>query len=63
MKYKCLECGLVFDEVDLAFWNEDRGEFWGERCYERMSGCPDCHSSDLEEVKDDEEGWDEEDDG
>lgn len=59
--YRCNECGRTFDE--LASWDEDRGEFWGEKCYERMSGCPYCFGGDVELIDDDEEGWDEEDDG
>lgn len=39
-KYHCLECDREFDEPDE--WEEDRGEFWGVPCSERMSGCPYC---------------------
>lgn len=48
--YKCLECGHVFDEEDVAEWEESRGEYWGSPCYEKMSGCPVCHGE-YEEAK------------
>lgn len=39
----CLECGKVFEDDEIAYWQESRGEFWGFPAYESMSGCPDCH--------------------
>lgn len=39
-KFHCLECDKEFDEP--VEWYEDRGEFWGVPCSERMSGCPYC---------------------
>ena len=41
--FKCADCGYVFHEEDIAYWNEDRGEFWGQPCSETVSGCPNCH--------------------
>ena len=38
----CLECGYVFDDKQIAHWEEMRGEFWGRPAYEKMSGCPRC---------------------
>lgn len=38
----CLECGKVFEDDEIAHWEESRGEFWGEPAYENMSGCPHC---------------------
>jgi hypothetical protein len=38
----CLECEHVFDENEVVYWEEDRGEFWGVSCSEPMSGCPHC---------------------
>lgn len=38
--YKCVDCGHIFEEC--AVWYEDRGEFWGASCSERMEGCPKC---------------------
>lgn len=43
--YKCIECGHVFDEEDVAEWEEARGEYWGTPCSEKMSGCPVCHGA------------------
>lgn len=44
VKLICLNCGHIFDEEDTTVWNESRGEFWGDPCYEPMSGCPKCRS-------------------
>ena len=38
----CLDCGHVFNEDELASWEEGRGEYWGEPCSEEVSGCPQC---------------------
>ena len=47
----CLWCGKVFEDDDVAHWQEDRGECWGVRCYETVSGCPNCHGDYVEAVK------------
>ena len=49
MMFKCIECGYVFEEGEQAVWYEDRGEFWGVPCSERMTGCPKCRG-DYEEA-------------
>ena len=46
---KCLECGKVFEDDEIAHWQESRGEFWGSPAYETMSGCPHCQG-DYEEA-------------
>ena len=46
---KCLECGKVFHESEIAHWQESRGEFGGFPCSEEMSGCP-CCKGDYEEA-------------
>ena len=51
MMFKCLECGLIFDESESAVWEENRGEFWGMPAYEKMTGCPQCHSTDIDEYE------------
>ena len=43
MLYKCAECEHIFEEGEEAVWYEDRGEYWGRPCRERMKGCPMCH--------------------
>lgn len=67
MKYICGNCGLIFDEEEIATWKEDRGEFWGQRAYETMYGCPQCFDGDIEEYHepelDEDEERDEDDDG
>ena len=40
--YKCVECGHIFEEDDVAEWYEDRGECWGTPCSDLMAGCPKC---------------------
>lgn len=57
---KCEDCGAIFEEDELATWQESRGEFWGSSCYETMQGCPHCFSGAVEEYDgEDEEGEDE----
>ena len=51
MMYKCIECDCVFEESEIAVWHESRGEFWGSPCYERVTGCPNCHGSYKEAVE------------
>ena len=46
----CLWCGQVFGDDEVAHWQEDRGECWGVRCYETVSGCPNCHGDYAEAV-------------
>ena len=46
--YRCYDCGCEFDFP--ATWEEDRGECWGTRCTETVSGCPNCRG-DYEEIK------------
>lgn len=38
----CTECRHIFDDDDVAIWEESRGEYWGMPCYEEVSGCPRC---------------------
>ena len=42
MKYKCCECGKVFDEDEVQTYNEYRGECFGFPSYETFAGCPRC---------------------
>lgn len=41
--YRCYECGNIF-EIPKT-WEEDRSQFWGMPCRERLSGCPECGGS------------------
>lgn len=52
---KCEDCGAIFEEEELATWNENRGEFWGMPCFETMQGCPNCHSGDVVDYEEGEE--------
>lgn len=47
--YKCVECANLFEEGEQAVWHEDRGEYWGVPCQERVTGCPVC-KGDYDEV-------------
>ena len=53
-KYRCCECGKIFDEEDIKVVEEDRGEYWGIPCYEQMELSP-CCDWDFEEVYEDDE--------
>ncbi len=55
MKYKCWDCGEIFDEDDSGTIYESRGEFWGASCSEAMMCCPSCNSMEIEEYDEEEE--------
>lgn len=66
----CLDCQRTFADDELATWQEDRGEFWGQRAYETMWGCPYCSGTAVEdydewlkeqEAEEDDEGEDDDD--
>ena len=50
--FRCCNCGKLFHEPLVV--DEDRGEFWGAPCTERMYYSP-CCTDDFEEVDDDEQ--------
>jgi len=54
MMYRCKDCGNIFDEDEVAKWDEDRGEFWGFPCSESMTGCPLCYGA-YEEYRENED--------
>lgn len=43
--YRCVECGHLFEEGEQETWNEDRGEYFGAPCSEKLSGCPVCEGA------------------
>lgn len=53
--FRCFDCGNTFGADEIATVKEDRGEFWGERCYENISVCPFCGSPDFGEFEDGDE--------
>ena len=55
MRYKCYDCGEVFDEEDAGTIRESRGKFWGSPCYETLMVCPKCKSDCIEEYEEEEE--------
>ena len=48
--YKCVECGHIFEQGEEKRWLENRGEYWGQPAYEKMTGCPYC-GGDYEETE------------
>ena len=57
LKYKCGNCGLVFNEDEAGTRHENIGEFWGSPAYKDFVICPECRSDEIGEF---EEGEDEE---
>lgn len=53
-KYRCCECGKIFDEDNIKVVEEDRGEFWGMPCTETMYYSP-CCMDDFDDAHEDEE--------
>ena len=47
----CLDCGHIFDDDEVAVWQESRGEYWGVPCYETVSGCPCCNGDYVKTYK------------
>lgn len=54
-QFICADCNNIFGEDEIATVREDRGEFWGQRCFENISVCPFCHSDAIDEYNEDEE--------
>lgn len=57
-KYRCCNCGRLFDYDEVEKVEEGRGEFWGFPCYETMYYSP-CCLDDYEEAYEDEDLMDE----
>lgn len=55
--WHCSKCGANFREPNYYTVDEDRGEFWGIPCRERMryDVCPKCKSEDIDEKYADED--------
>ena len=53
-KYRCCECGEIFDEEDIVEIQEDRGEFWGMPCTETMYYSP-CCTDDFDDAYEEDE--------
>lgn len=47
----CCECGKVFEDVEIVFWRENRGDFGGFLDCETMWGSPCCRASYSEAIK------------
>lgn len=48
---KCIKCGCVFDDDEIAVWNENHGERGGVPMLEKMGGCPLCEAEFVEVKK------------
>lgn len=49
MKYKCVECGCVFEDDEIIKWAETHGLKYGP--YETFTGCPHCKNGYEEATK------------
>ncbi len=62
-KYRCQECGEVFDEDEVLTETEieSRGEYFGRPAYEPYTymKCPNCRSENIEEYDEFEDFLDE----
>lgn len=58
-KYICEDCGEIFfeDEADYERVREDRGEYWGQPCYEDVTymHCPNCYGECISDYYEDDE--------
>ncbi len=54
-KYKCTDCGEIFDKEDAETVSDKVGEFWGAPAYKYYNACPRCYSTELEKYDDEEE--------
>ena len=59
MKYKCDDCGEIFDSDNAEETSECVGEFWGAPAYMKFMICPYCRSRDIYEYHESEESDDE----
>ena len=55
MKYKCADCGEIFDEEDSGIRKENVGEFWGAPAYQEYNVCPNCNSYYIGRYNEDED--------
>lgn len=49
MMYRCKDCGLIFDESDIAVYDNDIGSCFGFPVEEKFEVCPNCGSWELSE--------------
>lgn len=45
---KCVDCGHVFSDEEMAVWEESRGECFGFPTAETNCGCPNCRGDFVE---------------
>ena len=50
MKYKCDDCGEIFDEENCGTRHECVGEFWGAPAYKDFMVCPNCDSEYIDSI-------------
>lgn len=50
-KYRCTDCGAVFNRDDAETRHENVGEFWGSPAYMDVVICPECRSDELEDFE------------
>lgn len=54
-KFKCCECGEIFDEDNSETVRQCVGEFWGAPAYDDFIGCPNCRNTEIERYDEDED--------
>ena len=53
-KYKCEDCGEIFNEDEAEVKKENQGEFWGAPAYQEFNVCPRCKSYCIERYTEEE---------
>ena len=52
----CCNCGMLFEENDAIFDEEPRGEYLGQKCWEKIWVSPCCHDE-FEEYREETQLW------
>ena len=55
MTYWCRDCGLIFGDEEAEYYQLDAWSEVSDLDYENSIICPECHSLDVEEYKDEEQ--------
>lgn len=47
--YRCLDCGAIFNGLELKEYDEVIGDFWGAPAFDSFMLCPYCDSENINE--------------
>ena len=47
--FYCFDCGAEFEEPATQY--ENQGEFWGAPAWEAFGACPECGSTEIDEMR------------